>query len=178
MRRHEREITDIEEIIGIIRSSPFMTASFIDSSEPDFPYSVPLNFGFLYDENPDDGKKAGRISFWFHCAAEGRKISCIKSNPNVAVTFVSSSEIGIPEGADSEKACAWTCFFASVCARCSARIIEEREEKRRGLDAIMRKHGFPERTGREPFYSDAALDSVCVVRLDVLSVTGKAHWRR
>jgi uncharacterized protein len=71
MRRKDREITGIDEKLDIISKSKVCR---IGLSENNCPYIVPLNYGFSFDD--------GKLSLYFHCAAEGKKTDIIKKNNN------------------------------------------------------------------------------------------------
>ena len=169
MRRKEREIKDFCKIKEIIKSSSFMTASFIDDENSTLPYCVPLNFGVTFFEDKNS------FCLYFHCAKNGKKLDCIKKNSSVFVNFVSSSKVGTNSLQDEQIACKWTCFYQSVSALCEAENLKDLSEKRKGLDAIMLQNGFFEKTGKKPFYPDIMVDSVCVVRLKIVSFSAKCH---
>jgi len=148
VRRGEKEIRDRTEIDAIIRAARVLRLGLADEEEP---YVVPLSFGY-------DGK-----SFYFHGAPEGRKIELIRRNSRVCFEIDELEEI--VEAADS---CGWAARYRSVIGVGRASILEDRESKRRGLGLVMaqyssREHSFPDRT----------VDRTCVVRVDVLSISGK-----
>ena len=66
MRRKDREITDREEILAIIRKCDVCRIALNDG---DYPYIVPLNFGL--DVQGD------QVFFYFHAATEGKKLDLI-----------------------------------------------------------------------------------------------------
>ena len=72
MRKKNKEITDIDEIEGIIKKATCCRIGLVDGDEP---YIVPLNFGY---ENS---------TLYFHGASEGRKIDLIKDNKVIRKTF-------------------------------------------------------------------------------------------
>ena len=92
MRRNDREVTDIAKISDIISKCHCCRLGFYDAGKV---YIVPLNFG--YEETN------GTWIFYFHGAAEGRKIDLIKQThhagfdpraekPVYAVTSVRNSD--------------------------------------------------------------------------------------
>lgn len=148
MRRREKEITDRAEIDALIRSARVLRLGLADGKEP---YVVPLSFGY------DGG------SLYFHCALQGRKLDVIRRND--LVCFEMDELLSIEE---AEEACAWGARYRSVMGTGRAAVLEDRESKRRGLATIMaqysdRGHGF----------SDHDVDRVCVVRVDITSLSGK-----
>lgn len=70
MRRKDREITDFNEIVEIIKKCDACRLAFNDG---DYPYIVPLNFGL----NVVDGKQ---VELYFHCASEGTKLDLIRKD--------------------------------------------------------------------------------------------------
>lgn len=74
MIRKDREITDFEEIKDIINSCNTIR---IGINNGDFPYVVPLSFGFEAVDN--------QFIFYTHSAKKGLKLDLIKANPRVCV---------------------------------------------------------------------------------------------
>lgn len=126
MRRREREITEKEKIEQIIKKCSVCRIGMCDDEGI---YIVPMNFGYTYDE---------KLTLYFHCANDGRKLRAIKDNPDVAL------EMDISDGiVGDEKACTYTCKYKSVMAWGKAKIVDETQEKISALKLIM-KH----QTGR------------------------------
>ena len=74
MRRKDREVTNIIEILQIIEKAKVLHLALFDA---DYPYIVPLHYGYEYKE--------GILIFYMHCAKEGHKLDLIRSNPNVCI---------------------------------------------------------------------------------------------
>ncbi len=66
MRRKDREITDFQEIIEIIKKCDVCRIALNDEG---FPYIVPLNFGLDVEGE--------QVYFYFHAAMEGKKLDLI-----------------------------------------------------------------------------------------------------
>ena len=154
MRRKEREIEDEAEIAAILKEAPFGTLAFADGERP---YLVAMNYGFLTDGS-------GRLRLYFHGAPEGLKFEIIRKNPRVCFQAVSEARIET-----ASQACGWTCRYRSAVLRGSLTLVDDAQEKRRGLDALMRQYGWKGETD----YPDSMLDRTAVLRLDAESVTGK-----
>ena len=73
MRRSDREITDLDEILSIINDCKVIHLAMVDDGEP---YLLPLNFGYTCE--------GGAFSFFCHSAREGRKLDILRKNPTVA----------------------------------------------------------------------------------------------
>ena len=69
MRRKDREVTELEAVKEIIRQCDVLRLGLADG---DYPYIVPMNFGWE--------EKEGRLYFYLHGAAEGRKAELLRQN--------------------------------------------------------------------------------------------------
>lgn len=67
MRRKDREVTELEAVMEIIRQCDVLRLGLADG---DYPYIVPMNFGWE--------EKGGRLYFYLHGAAEGRKAELLR----------------------------------------------------------------------------------------------------
>ncbi|MCR5763487.1 MAG: pyridoxamine 5'-phosphate oxidase family protein [Treponema sp.] len=65
MRRKDREITDFDTILKMIDACHIVRIGLFDKNEPDFPYIIPLNFGYKVID--------GKICLYIHGARAGRK---------------------------------------------------------------------------------------------------------
>ena len=73
MRRKDREVTDRNEIIEIMRRCDVCRLAIHDEG---YPYIVPLNFGLLVDEES--------MTLVFHSALEGTKLDLLKIDNRVS----------------------------------------------------------------------------------------------
>jgi nitroimidazol reductase NimA-like FMN-containing flavoprotein (pyridoxamine 5'-phosphate oxidase superfamily) len=149
MRRKDKEITDPEAIVSIIRRSTVCRLGMSDDGQP---YVIPMSFGY------QDG------AVYFHCAPEGRKIEILRKNPRVCIEF--DVDCLLKTG---DSACKWGFHFNSAIAFGVAAIIEDSTEKQAALDIIMRQY-----SGDVFMYSESALDKIVVIRVNVTELTGKA----
>jgi len=67
MRRKDREVTDFQEIIEIMKKCDVCRLAFNDQG---FPYVIPLNFGL--DVVGD------QVFLYFHSALKGKKLDLIR----------------------------------------------------------------------------------------------------
>lgn len=149
MRRRDKEITsraDIDEILG--RALVCRLALNDEGS----PHIVPVNFGY-----------AGN-TLYFHSAPAGRKIDLLLGEPRA--TFEVTDFYRIITG---DLACNWTTEYRSVIGKGKIEIVLNNEEKRLGLDIIMKQHG---QKGTNS-YSEESLNRMVVLKLVIESVTGK-----
>ena len=74
MRRTDREIRDITEIIEVLQRCDTLSIGF---SGRDYPYVVPVSFGVVWKENA--------VIIYFHGARQGKKADMLAANPSVCV---------------------------------------------------------------------------------------------
>lgn len=148
MQRQDRQIADEERIWGILRSAVICRVAFCDEG---WPYIVPMNFGCL------DGK------LYFHSATSGMKLDLLKANSNVCFEVDTDVEI-LP----ATEACGWSARFRSVIGFGRMCIVEDPEEKRAGIKALVTQY-----TNREIEAPAAIPGNTIVLRVDIESLTGK-----
>lgn len=154
MRRKDREITDLEKIAGIMQACQAASIAFGGA-----PYVIPMSYGFAQEN--------GRFTLYMHGAGEGEKIRRIQADPRAAFAMFTGNAIC----GSGDMACSYTTSFDSVCGSGTIRIVEDAQEKRAGLAAIM-AHYAP---GRAFDYDGKMLQATCVMALDVEAISGKHH---
>ncbi len=154
MRRSDREITDKNRIEKFIAKEQILRVAFHDNGDI---YIVPVNYGYLFEND--------KYLFYFHGAKEGRKYELSKSEPKVG--FEIDGEYRLLE---SENACSFSAAFQSVIGTGVLHLVEDREEKRKGLNAIMKQC-----TNKSDWtYQDKMLEAVAVYKLCVEKISCKA----
>ncbi len=152
MRRKDREVTDKDKICEIMHQCNTVRIAMHD--EP-FPYIVPMNFGMEYID--------GKITLYFHCVSEGKKLDLIKKNPCVSFEMDCKKKL-----IGGETACDYTMDFESVCGNGMATIIEDKEY---ALNKLMKQH-----TGKDDYsFNQHYIKNVTVFKIDVTSISGKIH---
>ena len=116
MRSKANMLTN-EEVENILKTSPNGTLALY--GENGYPYSVPVNFGY------SDGK------IYFHGAAEGYKLDCMKKDPHVSFSVIGKDDIAKEN---------FTTLFSSVIAFGTIRVIDTMEEKIPVLEAMVGKY--------------------------------------
>lgn len=154
MRRNDREITDISAIVSFIEKEKIIRIAFYDDGDI---YIVPVNYGYI-NEN-------GVHTFYFHGAKAGRKFELAKASPKVGFEIDGCYEL-----LEADIACNFSARFESVIGTGRLSLVEDRSEKIKGLDALMKQ--TTERAGWS--YNDAMLSGVAVFRLDVEKMSCKA----
>ncbi|KYC53354.1 MAG: Pyridoxamine 5'-phosphate oxidase [Candidatus Methanofastidiosum methylothiophilum] len=148
MNRKDREISDLRIIEEILCKSKVLRLALCNNN---FPYIVPLNFG--YKDN----------HIYIHSSKKGMKIDMLKKNNNVAFEVDTNHELLI-----SDKACGYSMKYESVIGFGKAFLIENNEEKKEALDIIMShyaKGNFD--------YSLDEINRISIIRIDIDSMSGK-----
>lgn len=153
MRRKDREITDNNRIAEFIDKEQILRIAFYDEGEI---YIVPLNYGYSFDE---------KYTFYFHGARAGRKYELAKSSPSVG--FEIDGNYTLLEG---ETACDFSATFQSVVGTGVISLVDDKDEKIKGLDTIMKQ--TTSKSGWH--YNKEMLEAVAVFRLDVTKLSCKA----
>ena len=148
MRRKDREITDRAAIEAILRRA---TVCRIGFTGKDGPYVVPMSFGY----------EAGCL--YLHSAREGRKIDLLREDPRVC--FEVDLDVDVVR---KENPCQWSLRYRSVVGFGRAVLVQDPEEKRHGLETILRQHG-----AGPSLPPEQGLDGVCVIRIEIQEMTGK-----
>lgn len=155
MRRKDREIKNSDDINKILSEGKIIHIALNDD---DFPYIVPLNYGYEYD--------GGKISFYFHSAKQGRKLELINKNPKAAFEIECGGEIAL--GGDTP--CNYTTRYLSVAGKGTVFQMEDLSEKIKGMNLIMKNL-----TGREFSFTEEMLSNVSVFKLEAESFSAKGN---
>ena len=148
MRRKDREITDRNAIDGIIARCKVCRIALCENGQP---YVLPISYGY-------DGKY-----LYFHSADDGKKIKIIHQNNRIGFEFDILNEI-----ITAENPCEWGANYESVIGTGIAEFIESHQEKAKALACILRQYG-----GSFNEFKDSALSSVAVIRVTIVSISGK-----
>ncbi|MDE6290202.1 MAG: pyridoxamine 5'-phosphate oxidase family protein [Muribaculaceae bacterium] len=110
MRKASRQ-KDAAWALEVLDRAPYVTVSMtrLDGS----PYGLPLSLIRSDDK-----------TFYFHCAGDGEKIDCLKSNPIVSLSAVSKCTPKYEEEKNN-----FTEYFHSAIALGKAEFVEDRDEK-------------------------------------------------
>lgn len=145
MRRTDREKETVWAL-EVFDKAPYITVGMIT---PDgFPYNVPLSLA-----------RKGDSIFYFHCAKEGRKIECIKHNPNVFLSAVTRCSPKFEEETQN-----FTKHYNSAMASGFAEFVENPDEKVGALRLICERF-LPKYMDRFDAAIARSLDRTTVVRI-------------
>ncbi|MEY8430204.1 pyridoxamine 5'-phosphate oxidase family protein [Lachnospiraceae bacterium 48-42] len=157
MRRKEREVTDQKKLLEIIEACHCCRVGFACEGQV---YIVPVNFGYVCED--------GKYTLYFHGAGEGRKMELVRENPVAGFEMDTGYELKT-----AASACGYSAYFQSITGQGRVSIVNDMEEKRKGLCAVM-KH----ETGKADWeFQEKMLDVVCVWKLEVSGLTGRTGIR-
>ncbi len=148
MRRQDREITSPDAVRSIVQRARVFHLAMVDEGRP---YVLPLSYGY-------DG-----TSIYLHCASEGRKLDILRRFPQVCFTISVDEEL-----IRGDRPCDWSFRYRNVVGEGTVHFVEGEDEKRRGLDAVMRQYG-----GEGGDYPSEVLARTTILRIDIASLSGK-----
>lgn len=110
-----------EWALEVFDHAPYVTVSM---TRPDgTPYGLPLSLVRKDEE-----------TFYFHCAAEGEKLDCLRNNPEVSLSAVSKCTPKFEEEKNN-----FTEYYHSAIALGKAEIVEDTAEKIEALRLLCRR---------------------------------------
>ena len=126
MIRKDREITDRDAIISIMRRCHVCRLAFNDATTG-FPYIIPMNFGITEED--------GELILSFHCAKRGYKLDLIAKDPRVAFEMECDVEL-VYNPAHKHN----TEIFKSVVGYGYAEVVNESEQKIVLLQSLVNRY--------------------------------------
>lgn len=153
MYQRDKAIKDIvrkDEMLDVIKQCKFCHVGFVDG---DMPYVLGFNFGYEDDK------------IYLHCAKEGKKLDILRKNNNVCVMFDTGHEFFHRH---EHVACSYRMRYKSVMAMGKAYIIDDYDEKLKGLQILMKQ--YSDRTFE---YSKPSVDNVVIIRIEIEKMTGR-----
>ena len=150
--RREREVTDINEITGILDKAKIVHVGMVDK---DMPYVVPMNYGYTMVD--------GKLTLYMHGAPVGRKLDILRVNPKVFVEI--DTDIMPFEG---KFACEYGICYSSVMGEGVAEIVEDVEGKMEALTILMKTQ-----TGKDFEFTEKMVGGVAVIRVRISDYTAK-----
>ena len=151
MRRKDREITDFNEIINIIKKCD---SCIIALNDEDFPYVVPMNFGMDIEGE--------QVYLYFHCANEGKKLDLIRKDNRASFEMDCEHNIILYK---ERMSC--TMGYASVIGHGFFEFVED-QDKLKALKILMRQYH-----SEDFVFNTDLMPSTTVLRLKVTDMVGK-----
>ena len=155
MRRKDREVNDINEILRIMKDCDDMVLAFNDESSP---YILAVNFGV--SENGDE------ITLYIHGATEGKKYDYLKDGAVASFQMSTNHKLIM----DKERGYC-TMNYESIVGRGEVYELHDYDEKEAALEVLVQKYHIPS----EKFvYARAAIPRTRVFKICVKELTCKA----
>lgn len=151
MRRKDREITNFNEMIEIIKKCDSCVLALNDEG---FPYLVPMNFGMDIEDD--------QLYLYFHCAKEGRKLELIQKDNRASFELDCEHKLVLQE---EEMECSMG--YASVIGQGIIEFVAE-EDKFDALKILMGQY-----RSRDFKFDTRMLGVTTVLKMKVLNMTGK-----
>lgn len=127
MRRSDREITNLDEIIEIIQRCDVCRIAINDSV---YPYILPVNFGFEVADKD--------IIIYIHGAAQGKKHTLIQNNNKVSFEMDCSHKLIEPK---TEESCSASMAYESVIGQ-GEMLLVPKDEKEYALTRILNHYNI------------------------------------
>lgn len=151
MRRKDREILDMNEMLEIIKKCDVCRLALFDE---EYPYIIPMNFGYTYIDS--------QLVIYMHCANEGTKLELIRKNNKVSFEMDCSHKL-----IQGSAPCDCTMEYESVIGKGILEIMTDNKEV--ALTALM-KHYSKE----EIFtFSEKMLHATTTLKITVENITAK-----
>jgi nitroimidazol reductase NimA-like FMN-containing flavoprotein (pyridoxamine 5'-phosphate oxidase superfamily) len=152
MNKSEREITDQNELMEILKCGRFTVISMCRSNEP---YIVTMTYG--YDEL--------KHALYFHAATKGLKLDFMRDNPNVCATVI--DDMGYVQDQCEH-------HYRSVVFWGKMYVVDDLAEKKHGLDVLLNhQEKEPEPIKRRNVKDDSKYDKVTILKLVIDDIYGK-----
>lgn len=155
MRRSDREITDINDILEVIEKCDVCRLALNDG---EYPYILPLNFGMQMEDE--------KIILYFHGAKEGKKYELIAKDNRASFEMDCSHNLITDK---TKESCTCTMAYESVVGFGKIELIPE-HEKYNALCLLM-KHYHKENVS----FNQLVMQQTIVFKLVVEHISGKIH---
>lgn len=153
MRRTDRAVTDQERVRQLLEECRVCRLGLWDGREV---YIVPMNYGYTFE--------SGRLTLYFHCAQEGRRMEILAQRPAVSFEL---DRCGAYTG-EGDVACTYSCRYQSLMGTGTACILHSAAEKIAGLKHIMRHV-----SGREFAFTEEMVQGVAVFSVEASAYSCK-----
>lgn len=153
MRRSDREITDYDEILELVKRCDVCRVAMFDEQ---YPYIVPMNFGYKVEDN-------GAMIIYFHGAKQGKKHDLLSKNNHVGFEM----DISKPY----EKGTI-TMQYESLVGFGDMEVIDEESERIEAHLAILRHYNDD-----DVQVSADMMRNTCMLKLNVKHITGKRNLK-
>ncbi len=157
MRKSEREITEITEIIDILLKGKYATISLCRNDEP---YLVTLSYGYDRAEN----------ALYFHAAPLGLKLDFIKANPNACGTVIEDHGYVVDQCEQNFRSLV---FFGTMS------IVDDLDDMKHAMNILLEHlEGEPEPIKQRNVPDDESYKKVSMLKFKITEMTGKSNLKK
>lgn len=156
MRRSDREIKEMDQIIHVIENCDVCRLALNDNG---YPYILPLNFGLQIEDN--------KIVLYFHGANDGTKYDLIVKDNRASFEMDCSHKLVTDA---SKGSC--TMEYQSVIGKGLIEFVSDKRKKE--ALSILMKHYHKEKFQ----YNEEIIPQTTVFRLVVNKITGKVRMKK
>lgn len=149
VRRQDR-LFDRDVAVQLLRDGEYGVLSLVGA---DGAYGVPLNYVW-------DRERA----IYIHCAPQGEKLECLKSNSKVSFVVVGRTQV-LPEK--------FTTAYHSVIIKGAMSLVADSVEKMRALELILDKYS-PHHKVQGMVYAQKSLARTAILRIEIETMSGKS----
>jgi uncharacterized protein len=154
MRRSERAVNDFEQVSNLLNNNKIF---YLGINDKDFPYIVPLCYGFEVIED--------KFVLYFHCATSGKKNDLLSKNSNVAFVINDDYQLLI-----KDNLCSSSMLYASLMGSGLAVELLDNETKSAALN-IITSHQM----NKKGEFSSEAIKRVAVYQIAVCDWSMKTN---
>ena len=154
MRRKDREITDINEIIEIIDKAKILNMAICDSP---YPYIVTMHYGHAYVN--------GKLIFYLHSAKEGKKIELLNKNNKICFSIVTNVNL-----LEDDIPCKNSSTFSSIVGIGDVEFLTDNCEKIKAFNLLMKNQ-----TGKTYNFTNEMVENVLILKINVLEFSCKEN---
>lgn len=153
LNRPDREITDKEDILRILKNGKYATLSLCRDNEP---YIVTLSCGYEEENN----------SLYFHCAKTGLKLDFIRNNSRVCATIIEDG------GYIADECGHW---YKTIVFWGNIEIVSDLDEKIKGMKVLLNQlETDTEVKSKKLDASSSRYDTMEVLKLEITEIHGKS----
>lgn len=145
MRRKDREITNIDEIVAMMKRCDVCRIAINDETSP---YIVPVNFGFEFEDD--------HLVLYIHGSNQGAKHALIQKDNRVSFEMDCSHRLILPTG---EESCASSMAYESVIGQGEMLLLAD-EEKAHALTVILNHYGIEAKKFNPIHFANTAAYSI------------------
>lgn len=158
MRRSKQKLS-FEEAVEVMRAATSGVLAL--EGDDGYPYAVPISHVWCDERAGQEGEFVGRI--YFHSATSGYKIDSIMDDEKASFAVVTKDDV-VPQE--------YTTYYRSAIATGRVHVLENDDERMRGLLALAEKYnpGQPQAADEE---ISGAFSRVAVIAFEVEELSGK-----